>query len=194
MAETAQNGSRAQTMTLLVAVIGIVGSVVTVIVGDQREDDRRIKVERRQTYREYAQVTKDFEEIYVFDMLQKLSAVRSAIQAYQKDPLNAAVVSTVTSAYSDNARAWEQQRSSYRDVNAKYDDIRLIGSSSAIEAAGELNDAVRRRYNYLAGYSRLLSGEARSVNFSEVDQFMKSKKSFPLRRRFGMSIMSIGLS
>lgn len=172
MAEEKQKrASKTESITLLVAVLGIVGSVVTVIVGDQIADDRRAKVERRQTYRQYAQLADDFEEISVSDRLQKLTALFSALKDVQQNPANSAYASSLNTARSEDSQSFEQQWTALREVNAKYFDLRLIGSAQAIEAASELEEAVRVRSRYLIDYRRRMSGDPASVSLADVERF-----------------------
>jgi len=137
---------RAQTIALIVAVLGMLGSTLSVLVGDYLEDRRRMEQELRLVYTALRVSALDFEKVAAKEVLESLHA---AIQNIQSDLPDQELLSKLDEADETLKTALDALDQSYRTVQGKLDDVRLLGSRPAIDAAWEMNEAAGRRYNHL---------------------------------------------
>ena len=165
--ERRKNGaSWAQTITLIVAVIGILGSVATTIIGDSLQDKRRLEQDRRGTYRALKTAADSFEDASVAKLLDAYRESVWHVRAYQNDPESLALEDKVDNAYAAHESAFERMREDWLSLAGRLDDVRMIGSPEAINLAWIVIDKSDQRYRYLADVYNELLGDRRQIRIT----------------------------
>jgi len=155
--EPRSRGGATQLVTLIVAVIAIVGSVMTTIVSDVLSDNRRMAQERRGAYRQFEAAAMDFDRVAAENLLDRYRNTVQAIKSYQdsgrRDP-----PPDIESAVQAHRQEFETMRSRYLEVESALADVLLVGSAEVIRLAFDVWWALGKLYDYFVQIYNTLRG------------------------------------
>ncbi len=152
-------------MALIVALIGMLGSTITVVVGDYLQDQRRIAAERQSAYREFLQAAREFEDREIRTTTAALQDVVRAIASYSADPGGSQ--SGYSPASTVEHDAFESIWNAWAALEEKDEGIRLEGSPGAINSAGAVLDTALARWRYLIHISNLTAGDPSRITITK---------------------------
>jgi hypothetical protein len=155
-------GSWAQTITLIVAVLGILGTMATTILTDRLEDERRLEQERRQTYRALRTAASAFDDQHVEGLLERYRDTVVALLA--SEDASDGIPRPVTAEHAAQDSAFDAMHFAYLELESKIDDIRLIGSRRMIDKAAVVVEAARQYHNYLVGLENRLNDDYSEIS------------------------------
>ena len=169
-ADRGRISARAQLATLVVALIGMLGSTITVVVGDYLQDQRRLQAERHSAYRDFLTATREFENQAIRTTTVALQERVTAVRGYNSDPVDSISQSTVT--YPAEKSGFEGIWNAWGVLLEKYEEVRLQGSPASIRSATEVVNVSQKRWSYLSRISGLISGDpSRVVLTTELRRF-----------------------
>jgi hypothetical protein len=175
-----ESGGRAQTITLIVAVLGMLGSTLAVLVGDYLEDKSRQQEERRLAYTALKDSADDFENKSAKKILESLS---SAVAEIQRDPVQQDLTSKLEQDAGDLETDLDSLEDAYRDVQRKLDGVRLLGSGSVIKEAWRTSEAARLRFVYLTSLNDRFVDVYSSIRDAEAKLQQRSDLTFSQLKR-----------
>jgi hypothetical protein len=190
-----ESGSRAQTIAVIVAVIGMLGSTLSVLIGDYLEDRSRQQEDRRLAYIALKNSADDFEEEAAKEVSTTL---RPAIESIQRESRLLASQSAQRDSTPEDFSAQQDLSSQldqaaqelesvfgtltekYRDLQRKLDEVRLLGSGATVEAAWGTSEAARLLFSYLVGLNdRFVQVNAKIRGAIEKNDLKRSDLALP---------------
>jgi hypothetical protein len=157
-------GSKAQVITVIAAILGMLGATISVIVDDYVKDKRVAQTEMMQAYSDYLDGSLQLNDAFLRPAINALAAEVSAIRQYQKS--RGSDSGELSQSYSTATAALESIWNQWDSVQAKLEQVRLRGTPTAILAAGALSTAMGDRWSSAVKVSNSLAGPPKAVKIT----------------------------